>query len=360
MEGRGSQTVTVHEGTLSRVIKVYGEAFGWATPSQFIDAISIVVKDILSVCTLTNDKLDREKFSKPAYHDVLFWDIEFTIVEFDVLEGWVNFYHSLHWLLAELLKNVEHSFGRVSVERALRAARDGCPDLLWTVGPQWLSDTRSIVALPRFHASRACYDQDLFILQTSLIILDPNTVIVSILDRFRLLQFFRGAVVHPTYENAQLSSMVEEVLYVIITLLTEKGSATKLPLPIAVRREIIHALAAGPCTYTDLVKRVSKLANFRAPEATTDIGTYELKDALYDEVNPFYYHYARNRREEVEAVLKARLKKKTGETDPVIVPKPIGIETGPFSILPPLLESEVLLPSTTVHSNHHRIFRPWP
>ena len=208
-----------------------------------------------------------------------------------------------------------------------------------------------------FMLRELCYDQDLFILQTSLIILDPNTVIVSILDRFKLLQFFRGAVVHPTYEGPQLSSMVEEVLYVIITLLTEKGNATKLPLPVSVRREIIHALAAGPCTYTDLVKRVSErmaddvcfehvlrqVANFRAPEATTDIGTYELKDALYDEVNPFYYHYARNRREEVEAMLKARWKKKTGEVDPVIVPKPIGIETGPFSILPSLLESEVLL-----------------
>lgn len=208
-----------------------------------------------------------------------------------------------------------------------------------------------------FMLRELCYDQDLFILQTSLIILDPNTVIVSILDRFKLLQFFRGAVVHPTYEGSQLSSMVEEVLYVIITLLTEKGSATKMPLAVAVRREIIHALAAGPCSYTDLVKRVAErmaddvcfehvlrqVANFRAPEGTADTGTYELRDALYDEVNPFYYHYARNRREEVEAVLKARLRKNTGESDPVIVPKHIGIETGPFSILPSLLESEVLL-----------------
>lgn len=108
-----------------------------------------------------------------------------------------------------------------------------------------------------FMLRELCHDQDLFILQTSLIVLDPNTVIVSILDRFKL-QFFRGAVIHPTYEDPQLSSMVKEALYVLITLLTEKGSATKMPLPVAVRRKIIHALAAGPCTYTDLVKRVSE------------------------------------------------------------------------------------------------------
>ncbi|KAG8220614.1 hypothetical protein J3R82DRAFT_2867 [Butyriboletus roseoflavus] len=367
--------------SLSRVIKVYGEAFSWATPSQLINAISIVIKDILSVCMLENDKLDRNKFSKPAYHDVLFGNVDYTIVEFDVLEGWVSFHHSLHWLLAELLKNVdilsEESLGRVGVasvrDMFMRIATED--DILTLI--DFPLRVLAIVAQIRsglwvrngfpirgqllhyrdFMLRELCYDQDLFILQTSLIILDPNTVIVSILDRFKLLQFFRGAVIHPTYEGTQLSSMVEEALYVIITLLTEKGSATKMPLPVAVRREIIHALAAGPCSYTDLVKRVAErmaddvcfehvlrqVANFRAPEATADTGTYELKDALYDEVNPFYYHYARNRREEVEAVLKARLKKSTGETDPVIVPKPIAIETGPFSILPSLLESEVLL-----------------
>lgn len=93
--------------SLSRVIKVYGEAFAWATPSQLRSAITTVVQEILAVCTLTNDKLDKEKFSTPAFHTVAFGDVEYTIIEFDVLEGWVSFHHSLHWLLAELLKHVD-------------------------------------------------------------------------------------------------------------------------------------------------------------------------------------------------------------------------------------------------------------
>jgi E3 ubiquitin-protein ligase UBR1 len=110
-----------------------------------------------------------------------------------------------------------------------------------------------------FMLRELCYDQDLFILQTSLIILDPNTVTVSILDRFKLLEFFRGEVIHTTYEGPQLSSMVEEVLYATITLLMKNGNATtKLPLPLAVRREIIYAFVAGLCTHTDLVKHVSE------------------------------------------------------------------------------------------------------
>ena len=69
---------------------------------------------------------------------------------------------------------------------------------------------------PDFMLRGLCHDQDLFILQTSLIIL----------DYFRLLQVFQGAGVHPTYEGPRLSSMAEEVLYVIIALLTEMGSPT--------------------------------------------------------------------------------------------------------------------------------------
>ncbi|KAH7884205.1 hypothetical protein F5I97DRAFT_1672195 [Phlebopus sp. FC_14] len=367
--------------SLSRVIKVYGEAFAWATPAQLIGAISIVVREIFEVCTLTNDKLDKEKFSAPKFHGVLFGTAGFTIVEFDVLGGWVSFHHSLHWLLAELLKHVDilseeslmqvgfasirDLFMRISSQAAILTMIDFPLRVLAMVAQiragLWVRNgfpiRGQLLHYRDFMLRELCYDQDLFILQTSLIILDPDTVFISILDRFALLPFFRGAVIHVAYEGPQLSSMVEEVLYVIITLLTERGSASKMPLPAAVRREIIHALAPGPCSYTDLVKRVAErmvddicfehvlkqVANFRAPESTSDTGTYELRDELYNEVDPFYYHYARNRREEVEVILKAWLKKKTGIADPVIVPKPIGIKTGPFSILPSLLESEVLL-----------------
>ena len=151
-----------------------------------------------------------------------------------------------------------------------------------------------------FMLRELCYDQDIFILQTALIILDPNTVIVSILDRFGLLSYFCGAILNCVYEGVQLSSMVEEVLYLFITLFSENANASKMPLRVAVRREIVHALAMGPCSFTDLVKRVAErmvddvcfepvlkeVANFKPPDSTTDTGVYELKDEAFDEVNP--------------------------------------------------------------------------
>jgi len=204
-----------------------------------------------------------------------------------------------------------------------------------------------------------CYDQDLFILQTALVILPPDLVIVSILDRFGLLGYFSGSYLHSQYEGAQLGSMVEEVFYVFITILSENANATKMPMNLAIRREIVHALAMGPCSFSDLVKRVAErlvddpsfegmlreVANFRPPEGPTETGSYELKDAAFDEVNPFFYHYTRNRREEVENVLRKRIEKRTGkkEWEVVMEPKTFGVTEGPYKGVSDVWESEVMI-----------------
>jgi E3 ubiquitin-protein ligase UBR1 len=208
-----------------------------------------------------------------------------------------------------------------------------------------------------FMLRELCYDQDLFVAQTALVVLNPDLVLVSILDRFQLLNYFSGITLHESYEDAQLSGMVEEVLYVITAILTESANAKGMSLRDAIRREIVHALAVGPCTFTDLVKRVAErmvddvsfehvlkeVAHFRAPESNIDCGTYELRSECYSEVDPFFYHYTRNKREELETILCNRLKKETGEQDPVIVPTPIGITEGPFVRLSAVFETEVML-----------------
>jgi E3 ubiquitin-protein ligase UBR1 len=92
--------------SLSRVIKVYGEAFATATVAELVAAISTVIHHILMVCALSHDRLDRSKFSPIIFHEVNFADVAYHIVKFDVMDGWVSFHHSLHWLLAELFKHV--------------------------------------------------------------------------------------------------------------------------------------------------------------------------------------------------------------------------------------------------------------
>ncbi|KAF9779724.1 hypothetical protein BJ322DRAFT_1024161 [Thelephora terrestris] len=157
--------------------------------------------------------------------------------------------------------------------------------------------------------------------------------------------------------------MVEELFDVLITIVSEEANATsKMPLPAQVRREIVHALAMRACSYMDLTNRVAEriaeedcfervlneTTDFKAPESTADFGMYELKDEGYDEVNPFYFHYARNRREVVEDVLKARLKKKrpsprNPNSGPVVVPGPWKCDVGPFKNLHIVFGSDFLL-----------------
>ncbi len=93
--------------SLSRVIKVFGEALAHSTSNELINAIGTVVHHILMVCTLAEERLDRAKFSVPTFHWVEFSGVRYNTLEFDVSEGWVSFHHSLHWLLAELLKHVD-------------------------------------------------------------------------------------------------------------------------------------------------------------------------------------------------------------------------------------------------------------
>ncbi|GBE78568.1 hypothetical protein SCP_0114570 [Sparassis crispa] len=367
--------------SLSRVIKVYGEAFSRATVAELVAAITTVMHHILVVSAVVDDQRDITRFPPVVFHNSVFGDASYQIIDFNVMEGWVSFHHSLQWFLAELFKHIDilsedslQTIGMSSLrdvclcnasEQAILTIIDYPLRVLTKVAQirtgLWVRNGFAIrgqlMHYRDFMLRELCYDQDLFLLQSALVILDPNTVIVSMLDRFQLLGYFSGATLHPVFDSSQLSSMVEEFLYILITILTETATATKLSLPSAIRREIIHALAVGPCTFTDLTKRVTErmvddvsfervlkeVANCRAPESGVDSGIFELKDELYDEVDPFFYHYTRNKREDVETTLRNRLKKATGLDDPVVVPRPVAITNGPYVALQSVFQSEALL-----------------
>ncbi|KAG2742887.1 hypothetical protein P692DRAFT_20878924 [Suillus brevipes Sb2] len=97
-------------------------------------------------------------------------------------------------------------------------------------------------------------------------------------------------------------------------------SPAKLPFQRAIRRKIVHALAVGPS--------VSQRGWWMMYLSSALLRTY---------------FTSAHKRKEMEVILRNRLPKKTGVKDPVIVPKPSTITSGPFSILPSFLESEALL-----------------
>ncbi|KAJ2403585.1 E3 ubiquitin-protein ligase ubr1, partial [Coemansia sp. RSA 2530] len=196
------------------------------------------------------------------------------------------------------------------------------------------------------------YDQDIVMIQFFLSIWpDTDHILMTLLDRFGLYDWFSGRPLGSRiYEPFHLQYMVEEFLNLLIVIVSERHVATgKNPLDLA-RREIVHG-CLSPISYSELSKKIperlaehtefdnllQQMADYRGPVSVMDFGLYELKDDYLDEVDPYFIHYSRNQREEVEELLKERLKKRVrkngGDVDevPAFIPSKLEhIRFGPF------------------------------
>ena len=115
-----------------------------------------------------------------------------------------------------------------------------------------------------------------------------------------------------------------------------------MSVPKAIRREIVHALAMGPCS---LVKKVAErlvddvafdgclkeAATFRPPQGPTETGLYELREEAYEEVNPIIPGTEGKR----GTLLRNRIKKKIGKKEWKVVfePKGFRVKDDPFKDL---------------------------
>jgi E3 ubiquitin-protein ligase UBR1 len=206
------------------------------------------------------------------------------------------------------------------------------------------------------------FDQDVYLMQLAFAVVDPSDLLLTMLDRFGLVPWISKAFTgakdpESAYDEPQAFYMLEEYLYLVIIVLSEPADMSGWSSARRIRREIVHGLCLGQCAYSDLLKRVSErfideadfdrilaeVANFRRPGGATDQGIYMLKDEYFDEVDPYYYRYNRNQHEEAEKALKDRLKERTREQNPVIVPKALEITRGPFVTIADAYLSETLV-----------------
>lgn len=202
------------------------------------------------------------------------------------------------------------------------------------------------------------YDQDVYFMQMALLIVDPSLVFAAILDRFALIDWIATSdASHDTYEPQQAIAMAEEMLYLLIVMLSDTTYAAGLSDQTALQREIVHNLCLGPCQYSELMRRVSEkyaddpsldrilgqVSQFKQPVGVADQGTYTLRPEYFSEVNPYFPRYTRNQREEAEKIVREQLKKATdSNSEPVIIPKALNITNGPFVGLAAAFESDVL------------------
>ena len=204
------------------------------------------------------------------------------------------------------------------------------------------------------------YDQDVSLIQFYFCAWDDTDhILMTLVERFNLQQWISLVSHNGTpYDPMQLIRVVEEFLNLLINIISERHVITGCTAMQLARREVIHA-AIEPLPFSVITKRiperlalltdfdsvVNKHATFTEPANNSMAGKYELKDEFLDEVDPYFAHYQRNDRENVEEVLWKRLKARAKRLDDestiptVLLPKLIPIKEGIFTTLQLILHT---------------------
>ncbi|CEP08232.1 hypothetical protein [Parasitella parasitica] len=317
---------------------------------------------------------------------------DYEVVKYDITSDPVSFHHPFHWLLSELFENVSLLHQGVLNE------------LGWLGGfKQMVSDAfdskdnhdmflmvleyplRTIALLSQIncgvwvrngyairnqaHSYRdvnvreSTLDCDIYLLQVGLTVCDSNQMLLTLMDRFQLMDWFKGKPhKHKNYDASQTVYMVEDFLNLLIICATEHSYASGTKIEERVRQSIIQFLGISSMAYSELLKLVPEsltehesfeaqlntIANFKAPDGLSDKGLYEIKPEYVSEIEPFYWHYTRNQREEAQHALKKRWnqlhpnEQLADKQEFLLTPHSKRIHAGPFRHLGRFLHSRVL------------------
>lgn len=195
------------------------------------------------------------------------------------------------------------------------------------------------------------YLRDLFLIQVFCASSQPDKVMRDMLFLWRLELSFDPESSSCAYELNVLPYMIEECLSFFIHLLSEdmflKGATTEETAFQKIKDEIVHNLYSQPMSYSRLCSLIpehistdkkfdsvlEKVTIYKKPNTTKDSGTYVLKAKYLDEVNPYYFNYTTNKKDEAISFVKDRLHKSLNKSknDTFIQPKSLhGDELGCF------------------------------
>ncbi|CAK7894091.1 hypothetical protein CAAN1_02S01794 [[Candida] anglica] len=190
------------------------------------------------------------------------------------------------------------------------------------------------------------YMRDLFLTQVFINTNNPNLVCFLLFNRWLLMDGWinkkssTGEDIEPSYDQKTLPYMIEECLSFFIHVLTEdlylRGLSSEKISELRVRCEIIHNLCFGPTNYTKLCSQIpdhissekkfdlilEEMATFVSPVGSNDIGVYKLKEKYFETLNPYYFNYTTNTKDDAIKLAKERIHKKTGKPKSEIVVVP--------------------------------------
>lgn len=162
------------------------------------------------------------------------------------------------------------------------------------------------------------YVSDVFNVQFSMAMADPNEFIVTYLSRWGLKHWANGFPMgdYPDFETTV--AIVNQCFLLLIRLFSEAKFLTVVSsvdgFEKTLRGEIIHALCFKSCTYSQIMDSLpehitkhaafdlylEKYTNFTAPAGLTDTGMYTLKPEYKNEIDPYFMGLSSSKRYEVE------------------------------------------------------------
>jgi E3 ubiquitin-protein ligase UBR1 len=387
---------------LSKLSRELGEAFQHVTPTQLLHGLNRVSERILIDMLYYGASHSHRDCFKTVY-SVLSPGSQYSLADLDVFRArGFSFHHYLHLVFAEMLKSVgpvlakgpkpltienpNISFTELVDESLLandtRGIRRYDVDQRKLLLLEWPLEKHVVLAQIRLgmwakngSAMRHQYhhyrdlgmreftiDQEFFLLQFGLAVMDQEHFIVALIDRFGLTDFFRRDATSPEVWDGDMDprdcvAMFEEMLLLIIYLVSDTATVNGWEQSAITRRYIIQALALSSLSYSEIVRKLpershqesvvpilEQVADFRPPTDTAS-GSYALKPELFSEIDPYWRHYSRNEQREASDILFQRAKKEDPSTpNPIIKPLPIQLPARPkpFSNIADFLKTSVV------------------
>lgn len=265
-----------------------------------------------------------------------------------------SFIHTLHsflaWLIefarfdsaAKLVRVLDQAYAEFSAENPTIAHRVSLalvyqyPVRTLVLSSQinagyWVRNGFSVRTQLQLYKSTALRDQgylrDLFLVQTFVAVTPPDVVVADLLKLWCFYDWATSDSLAATgYEPDIFAAMLEKCVSSFIHLLTEdlflSGASRDETTHRKICNEIIHNLCFAPMSFLQLCAQIpdhiaadkrfettlNRLALFKAPHTASDIGVYTLREQYLDDVNPFYFNYTVNKKDDAVRFVKERMR----------------------------------------------------
>ncbi|GMM55332.1 putative ubiquitin-protein ligase [Maudiozyma humilis] len=181
----------------------------------------------------------------------------------------------------------------------------------------------------KFNMRELTYLSDVFNVQFSMCMANPDDFMVTFLTRWGLKNWANGIPMGDYPDNQTTVSIVNECLLLLIQLLTESKSLLVVSSVDAfekiLKTEIIHAVAFNHCTYAQIVDTIpehvtkhsafefylEQYTTFTPASGVGEPGTFSLKEEYVKDLDPYCLGMGSGKRYEVEKSIRNHMKKKS-------------------------------------------------